>query len=94
MADEHDSQHQTFREQTVQEHEERLTGYKALLAQLEAAAGEATIEADQTGSINTTSQFTDDIRYLIGVTEALLRRFRHRDDEHAADSEPKANEQP
>jgi hypothetical protein len=92
MADEHDSKHETFREQTVQEHEERLTGYKALLAQVEAAAAEATIEADSTGSVNTTSQFTDDIRYVIGITEALIRRLRHSDEEQAPDTAAKATD--
>jgi hypothetical protein len=85
MADEHENGHRAFRERTVREHEERLTGYRALLTQVEAAAGEATIEADRTGS-NTASQFTDDIRYLIGVTEALIKRFRHRDDNEPSDS--------
>jgi hypothetical protein len=71
-----------------------LHGYRALLAQIEAAAGEATIEADKTGSVNTTSQFTDDIRYLIGVTEALINRFRHRDDDTPSDTTTKAPAQP
>ena len=93
MADEHESEHRAFRDRTVQEHEERLHGYRALLAQIEAAAGEATIEADRTGS-NTASQFTDDIRYLIGVTEALLNRFRHRKDDASSDAAPKAPAQP
>jgi hypothetical protein len=90
MAD-HDEKHRTFRDQAVREHEERLHGYRALLAEIEAAAGEATIEADRTGS-NTASQFTDDIRYLIGVTEALLNRFRHRDDAPSSGAAPKATE--
>ena len=94
MEDEHESEHRAFRDQTVQEHEERLHGYRALLAQIEAAAGEATIEADETGSINTTSQFTDDIRYLIGVTEALISRFRHRDDDTPSDTAAKTPAQP
>lgn len=79
MAEEHD-EHRAFRERTVREHEERLTGYRALLAEIEAAAGEATIEADRVAT-GTASPFTDDIRYLIGVTEALINRLRHRDDD-------------
>ncbi len=92
MADEHDSEHRTFRDQVVREQEERLNWYQSLLARIEAAAGEATIEADETGSTNTASQFTDDIRYLIGVTEALLNRFRRRDE--PSDSAPEAPAQP
>jgi hypothetical protein len=94
MAVEHESEHRAFRDRTAREHEERLHGYRALLAQIESAAGEATIEADRTGSTNTASQFTDDIRYLIGVTEALLNRFRHRDDSAPSDAGPKAPVQP
>ena len=72
--------HRDLRDRVVQEHEERLNWYQSLLAEIEAIAGEATIEADRTGP-NTTSQFTDDIRYLIGISEALINRFRHRDDD-------------
>ncbi len=94
MADGPDKHHD-LRERVVQEHEERLNWYQSLLAEIEAAAGEATIEADRTGP-NTTSQFTDDIRYLIGISEALINRFRHRDDESdiSNPATPKVTETP
>jgi len=37
----------------------------------------------------TASQFTDDLRYVIGLTEELIKRFRHHDqpeDAQKADS--------
>ena len=71
-----------FETRVAQEHEERLTGYQALLARIESAAAEAKIAADEV-TTGTASPFTDDIRYVIGLTEELLMRFRHRDDADA-----------
>jgi hypothetical protein len=75
MAEEND-EHRTFRDQVVREHEERLTGYRALLARLESAAADAQMAADDV-TTNTASQFTDDLRFVIGLTEELVKRFRH-----------------
>lgn len=88
-----EDKHRDLRDRVVREHEERLNWYQSLLAEVEAAAGEATIEADRTGP-NTSSQFTDDIRYLIGVSEALINRFRRRDDATADTPAPKTTETP
>lgn len=78
MAEAND-EHRAFRDRVVQEHEERLNWYQSLLAEIESAAGQATIAADEV-TTGTASPFTDDIRYLIGITETLIDRFRHRDD--------------
>ena len=87
MVEEHD-EHRTFRESVVQEHEERLTGYRALLARIESVAAEVQMAADD-ATTGTASQFTDDLRYVIGLTEELIKRFRHHDqpeDAQKADS--------
>ncbi len=78
MAEEYD-EHRAFREQVAREHEERLTGYRALLARVESAAADVQMASDD-ATTGTASQFTDDLRYVIGLTEELLKRFRH----HAA----------
>ena len=78
MAEEHD-EHRTFRENVVREHEERLTGYRALLARIESAAADVQMASDD-ATTGTASQFTDDLRYVIGLTEELINRFRHHDD--------------
>lgn len=71
------SDHGAFREDIAREHTERLTGYRGLLARLEAAAGEAQLETDEvTGSPNTASQFTDDLRFLIALSEEIVNKFR------------------
>ncbi len=77
MAEEHD-EHRTFRENVAREHEERLTGYRALLARIESTAADVQMAADD-ATTGTASQFTDDLRYVIGLTEELLKRFRHHD---------------
>lgn len=78
MAEEQD-EHRTFRESVVQDHEERLTGYRALLARIESAAADVQMASDD-ATTGTASQFTDDLRYVIGLTEELINRFRHHDD--------------
>jgi hypothetical protein len=78
MAKEHD-EHRAFRESVVREHEERLTGYRALLARIESAAADVQMASDD-ATTGTASQFTDDLRYVIGLTEELVNRFRHHDD--------------
>ncbi len=83
MAEEN-NEHRAFREQVVREHEERLTGYRALLARLESAAADAQMAADDV-TTNTASQFTDDLRFVIGLTEELVKRFRH---PHASEDAP------
>ncbi|MHB8646030.1 MAG: hypothetical protein ACYDAR_09615 [Thermomicrobiales bacterium] len=77
MAEEQD-EHRAFRERVAREHEERLTGYRALLARIESVAASAQMAADD-ATTGTASQFTDDLRYVIGLTEELLKRFRHHD---------------
>lgn len=84
MAEEQD-EHGTFREQVAREHEERLTGYRALLARVESAAADVQMAADD-ATTGTASQFTDDLRYVIGLTEELLKRFRHHDTPEKADA--------
>ncbi len=83
MAEEHD-EHRAFRENVVREHEERLSGYHALLARIESAAADVQMAADD-ATTGTASQFTDDLRYVIGLTEELINRFRHRDDPESAE---------
>jgi type II secretory pathway component PulM len=83
MAEEHD-EHRTFRENVVREHEERLTGYRALLARIESAAADVQMASDD-ATTGTASQFTDDLRYVIGLTEELINRFRHHDDPENAE---------
>lgn len=78
MVEEQD-EHQTFRESVVREHEERLTGYRALLARIESAAADVQMASDD-ATTGTASQFTDDLRYVIGLTEELIKRFRHHDE--------------
>jgi hypothetical protein len=36
--------------------------------------------ASDDATTGTASQFTDDLRYIIGLTEELINRFRHHDD--------------
>jgi type II secretory pathway component PulM len=72
-------EHRTFRENVVREHEERLTRYHALLARIESAAADVQMASDD-ATTGTASQFTDDLRYIIGLTEELINRFRHHDD--------------
>ncbi len=84
MAEEQ-GEHHAFREQVAQEHEERLTGYRALLARVESAAADVQMAADD-ATTGTASQFTDDLRYVIGLTEELLKRFRHHDAPDKADT--------
>ncbi len=45
MAEGHD-EHRAFREQVTREHEERLTGYRALLVRIESAAAGVQMAAD------------------------------------------------
>jgi hypothetical protein len=82
---EEDDEHRAFREQVAREHEERLTGYRALLARVESAAADVQMAADD-ATTGTASQFTDDLRYVIGLTEELLERFRHRDEPENANT--------
>ncbi|MGI8689580.1 MAG: hypothetical protein ACR2M3_13480 [Thermomicrobiales bacterium] len=84
MAEEHDD-HRAFREQIAREHEERLTGYRALLARVESAAADVQMASDD-ATTGTASQFTDDLRYVIGLSEELLKRFRHHDAPGTADT--------
>jgi len=80
MAEEQDRDlHRTFRNDIVRDHEERLTGYHALLARIESAAADVQMAAGD-ATTGTASQFTDDLRYVIGLTEELLKRFRHHGD--------------
>jgi type II secretory pathway component PulM len=83
MAKEHE-EHRAFQENVAREHEERLTGYRALLARIESAAADVQMAADD-ATTNTTSQFTDDLRYVIGLSEEILKRFRHHDASENAD---------
>jgi type II secretory pathway component PulM len=84
MAEEKD-QHHAFREQVSREHEERLTGYRALLARVESMAADVQMAADD-ATTGTASQFTDDLRYVIGLSEELLKRFRRNDIPDTADT--------
>jgi len=84
MAEEHDD-HRAFREQVESEHEERLTGYRALLARVESAAADVQMASDD-ATTGTASQFTDDLRYVIGLSEELLKRFRHHNAPEKADT--------
>jgi len=84
MAEKHD-EHRAFREQIAQDHAERLTGYRALLARIESTAADMQMAADD-ATTGTASQFTDDLRYVIGLTEELLKRFRHHDASEKADT--------
>ncbi len=84
MAEEQ-HEHRAFREWVAREHEERLTGYRALLARIESAAADVQMAADD-ATTGTASQFTDDLRYVIGLTEELLKRFRHHDASEKADT--------
>lgn len=70
--------HPQFRDELHREHTERLTGYRALLAEFETMAGNAQLEANQVegGNPNTASQFTDDLRFLIAFSEEIVNRFR------------------
>lgn len=70
--------HPTFRDELHREHMERLTGYRALLAEFETMVGNAQLEANQVsgGNPNTASQFTDDLRFLIAFSEEVVNRFR------------------
>ncbi len=86
MAQEH-NEHRAFRERVAREHEERLTGYRAMLARIESAAADVQMASDD-ATTGTASQFTDDLRYVIGLSEELLKRFRHRDDPETADTSP------
>ncbi len=80
MAEEQDRDlHRTFRNDIVRDHEERLTGYHALLARIESAAADVQMAADD-ATTGTASQFTDDLRYVIGLTEEFLKRFRYHGD--------------
>jgi hypothetical protein len=86
MAEETETdEHRAFREQIAREHEERLTGYRALLARVESAAADVQMAADD-ATTGTASQFTDDLRYVIGLSEELLKRFRHHDEGGKASS--------
>lgn len=78
-------EHRAFREQIAQEHEERLTGYRALLVRIESAAAGVQMAADD-ATTGTASQFTDDLRYVIGLTEELVNRFRHHDTPEKSDT--------
>jgi hypothetical protein len=89
MAEEHD-EHRAFRENVVREHEERLTGYRALLARIESAAADVQMASDD-ATTGTASQFTDDLRYVIGLTEELINRLRHHND---SDNAEKASSTP
>lgn len=82
-----EDEHRAFREQVAREHEERLTGYRALLARVESAAADVQMASDD-ATTGTASQFTDDLRYVIGLTEELLKRFRHHNDSDKADTAP------
>ena len=84
MAEEH-NEHRAFRERVASEHEERLTGYRALLARIESSAANVQMAADD-ATTGTASQFTDDLRYVIGLTEELLKRFRHHDASEKVDT--------
>lgn len=84
MAEEQD-EHGAFREHVVREHEERLTGYRALLARIESAAADVQMASDD-ATPGTASQFTDDLRYVIGLTEELLKRFRNHDNPAKTDT--------
>ena len=84
MAEGHD-EHRAFREQVARKHEERLTGYRALLARVESAAANVQMAADD-ATTGTASQFTDDLRYVIGLTEELLARFRRHDEPEKANT--------
>jgi type II secretory pathway component PulM len=84
MAEEKD-QHHAFRERVAREHEERLTGYRALLARVESMAADVQMAADD-ATTGTASQFTDDLRYVIGLSEELLKRFRRNDIPDTADT--------
>ncbi|MCA1669394.1 MAG: hypothetical protein LC793_18770 [Thermomicrobia bacterium] len=84
MIDEENEYH-SFREGVLREHEERLTGYRALLARIESAAADVQMASDD-ATTGTASQFTDDLRYIIGLSEELLKRFRHRDNPETADT--------
>ena len=86
MAEEQ-GEHGAFRERVVREHEERLTGYRALLARIESAAADVQMASDD-ATTGTASQFTDDLRYVIGLTEELLKRFRNHDDAEKAGTAP------
>jgi len=77
-------EHRAFRERVAREYEERLTGYRALLARIESAAADVQMAADD-ATTGTASQFTDDLRYVIGLSEELLKRFRHHDDPEKGD---------
>ncbi len=70
--------HPEFRDELHREHTERLTGYRALLADFETMVGNAQLEANQVsgGNPNTASQFTDDLRFLIAFSEEIVNRFR------------------
>lgn len=78
-------EHRAFREQVAREHEERLTGYRALLARIESAAADVQMAADD-ATTGTASQFTDDLRYVIGLSEELLKRFRRHDGPEKGDT--------
>ncbi|MDQ2784897.1 MAG: hypothetical protein M3Y58_07840 [Chloroflexota bacterium] len=84
MAEEQD-EHRAFRNQIAREHEERLTGYRALLARVESAAADVQMASDD-ATTGTASQFTDDLRYVIGLSEELLKRFRHHNASEKADT--------
>lgn len=84
MAEDQD-EHRAFREQVAREHAERLTGYRALLARIESAAADVQMASDD-ATTGTASQFTDDLRYVIGLSEELLKRFRHHDGPAKADT--------
>ncbi len=84
MVEEQD-EHRAFREHVAREHEERLTGYRALLARVESAAADVQLAADD-ATTGTASQFTDDLRYVIGLSEELLKRFRHHNAPDTADT--------
>lgn len=85
-----DDEHGDWRASTAREHEEKLTGYRALLARIEAAAGEAQLAADDTGAINTSNPFTEDLRFLIGMGEQVLKRLRG--DDSLPDTGPEERE--
>ena len=84
MAEEH-NEHRAFRERVAREHEARLTGYRALLARIESSAANVQMAADDATTC-TASQFTDDLRYVIGLTEELLKRFHHHDASEKVDT--------
>ncbi len=76
MAQEPGETHRAWQERTATQHEEHLSGYRALLAEIEATAGEAQMEANDSGTPGSASQFTDDLRFAIAALQTVVNRLR------------------